>query len=1240
MADVTLGSAIVGVTADLSQLVAQFAEARRLRDQFDADMVAQSGGLLKLTEAANQAAEALAGEGDSATGSGKAATGATAALNDEAAAHKAVADAAGQAGVALDSETQKQDRLSAAIDKTIARANDQRTALTRAGEQTAAPVINSAYSTPMFGDLFGPQAEQKGAAEAQAAEAAIAAEGAAQAATATGAQAAAVEDLSKRTDKLLGSVDANYAAQVRWNTTLREAEELFAAGAITEGELDRVRDLASAHNLVSTSQRQEAAEAEQLAARRLSLLSSTDKTFSSQQRWNKALAEGQALLKAGAISEAEFAGVKTVVEKGLKDAAEAENAVGTAAHANTGALREFIVLLREAGRGDFTRMAGSATILGTRLGVLEAVGLPLLGLFAAIGVVGGVVAAAFLEGSQKAAELSNTLSITNNTAALTAIGFEDMAERIAKARDVTQSAAEGVLKGFVETGRYGGEALENLSEGAIKFARLTGQSADDVVKSWSKMADDPVKFAEELANHYRLVTDAGTGLTANQIELARRLQEAGDKMGAINVIASSVKAGLDEQAEHVGYLTGAWRSLTGAIGGAWGALQNWGRDTSTDDPALKMRSQIQDLIDKRDQLQRLDTKWGSKENEGRISDLNVQLAGLGQQLNKVSEQEQRVADTRQKSAAAQRATIQANDDEASTYKRMVDRSADYSAALKKLDADRAAANANLKANPNNKQAQDTASFYNDQYGSIQASLRKQYLPATDAADRKAERAEESAEKKAEREAEALEKRRQKAIADINAEATTLTSLLPLYRDQAVSLEEINTRKEIATKLTELGLPAESREGQQIASSIRARNAATAAIDGETKARAALDAIKKKTQTVNADRAALGSPDTTGEVALGVSAMRAIDAAVKAENDAVDAALIAGTKTYKQAQDDRTAIALEAVKLRAQAEEDEAALRDAQKGLDTEQFRRQYYGTDKVTKPTGADAHALDQALGGKFKKADDAGKIGEDEKKQQAVAKALREANIINQQEYQDRLTKIDEDARAKRKQLDLADSQTRINAAASIADSLLAITSDFAGKNSAVYKAMFVVDKAFAIAKSIVSIQTALASAAASEPFPANLPVIAEIAALGAGIIANITSVAGNFADGGLVRGPGSGMSDDIQIGVSDQEFVVNQQATLRNLPMLRDINAGRQPRLPSNDNGGGVLNVTVHNHASGVTHEAQRGIGPNDVVLIARRVVQSDAPGVVGRDMARANSETSKAVTTHFQAPRRRSQ
>lgn len=108
----------------------------------------------------------------------------------------------------------------------------------------------------------------------------------------------------------------------------------------------------------------------------------------------------------------------------------------------------------------------------------------------------------------------------------------------------------------------------------------------------------------------------------------------------------------------------------------------------------------------------------------------------------------------------------------------------------------------------------------------------------------------------------------------------------------------------------------------------------------------------------------------------------------------------------------------------------------------------------------------------------------------------------------------------------------------------------------------------------------------------------------------------AGKFADGGQIRGPGTGRSDSIVARVSNGEFIVNAQSTAKHLAALHAINADRIPRFADGGAigsapalGGGhqttvapTINVTVQGNP-GASEAADEALGRK----IARRV--SDA-------------------------------
>lgn len=151
-----------------------------------------------------------------------------------------------------------------------------------------------------------------------------------------------------------------------------------------------------------------------------------------------------------------------------------------------------------------------------------------------------------------------------------------------------------------------------------------------------------------------------------------------------------------------------------------------------------------------------------------------------------------------------------------------------------------------------------------------------------------------------------------------------------------------------------------------------------------------------------------------------------------------------------------------------------------------------------------------------------------------------RKANLTA--EYEARIAETQKTARQANDQIEAQRREINRAATESIMDSIVSITRDGFGEQSAVYKAAFVANKAFAIAQSMLSIQQGIAMAAAN-PFPMNLAAMASVAAQTASIVSNIQGIAGvGFSGGGYT---GKGGKYDPRGVVHAGEFVFTKEAT-----------------------------------------------------------------------------------------------
>jgi phage-related minor tail protein len=162
----------------------------------------------------------------------------------------------------------------------------------------------------------------------------------------------------------------------------------------------------------------------------------------------------------------------------------------------------------------------------------------------------------------------------------------------------------------------------------------------------------------------------------------------------------------------------------------------------------------------------------------------------------------------------------------------------------------------------------------------------------------------------------------------------------------------------------------------------------------------------------------------------------------------------------------------------------------------------------------------------------------------------------------------IERQHQAARAQLQSAQTQVLLAGASATFGQLADIARSFGGEQSATYRALFALSKAFAIAQAAIALAQNVAEAS-KVGFPQNIPMIAGAIAQGAtitGLIAQATfNGGGGYASGGHVRGPGTTTSDSIPAWLSDFEFVT-RAAVVRQpgaLPFLEDFNRRGMPAL-----------------------------------------------------------------------------
>jgi phage-related minor tail protein len=264
---------------------------------------------------------------------------------------------------------------------------------------------------------------------------------------------------------------------------------------------------------------------------------------------------------------------------------EAEDAAG---HVQGSSLkiRESLVLMREASRGNFTRMAGSASILAGAFGLLTAANVGLIVGVVALAAPFVLVALAMERGAEAAARLSNALAVTNNYAGMTSSSAAAMAQRIAKSSGESIRSVEADITQLVATGKFSAHTIELMVTSAERFSQFTGQTTESVLKDYEAMKGGVVKWAVKHEESYH-------DLTLAQIDYLDKLEKQGKHEQAEAQLMQDIHDGIySKAAPAYGYLAHAMKEVETAASNMWGAIMNWGKPATATDKITRDLQEI------------------------------------------------------------------------------------------------------------------------------------------------------------------------------------------------------------------------------------------------------------------------------------------------------------------------------------------------------------------------------------------------------------------------------------------------------------------------------------------------------------------------------------------------------------------------------------------------------------------------------------------------------------------------
>ena len=167
--------------------------------------------------------------------------------------------------------------------------------------------------------------------------------------------------------------------------------------------------------------------------------------------------------------------------------------------------------------------------------------------------------------------------------------------------------------------------------------------------------------------------------------------------------------------------------------------------------------------------------------------------------------------------------------------------------------------------------------------------------------------------------------------------------------------------------------------------------------------------------------------------------------------------------------------------------------------------------------------------------------------------------------------------------------------------------------------KEAFKKQKEASIIQAVINTALAVSNALGTQP-PVLAPLMAAIAgALGAAQIALISSQpTPQFAQGGLISGPGTGTSDDIPILASNGESIINARSTAAFLPLLDAINqaGGGQSMVPKSFTPASLSDnvAELSNVMKSKQQEQEISVSVKEINKVQRRVSVNERSGLVG--------------------------
>jgi hypothetical protein len=971
------------------------------------------------------------------------------------------------------------------------------------------------------------------------------------------------------------------------------------------------------------------------------LRASYDPLYAAQMKYRQALSDLKTLQNSGAVSAKQYSTMLAAQKSAFAEQVVAINKYGDAARVSGGSLGQLSFQINDIatglvmGQSPFQIMAQQGgqvfQIWQMNNNVFKELGTVIRGLITptrlalggvvAIGLVGAAAANSYIQSQKRMMVATKGLGAASGA---TVDDLERIAEQAASTGHVAVVQAEAMEAAYVQTGRVGKENLLGLISVTKDFATQTGLSVDDATAKLAKMASDPMQGIDDLA------ASIG-GVTGRTRELIQEQIAQGNQQKAIAILTDAARRSLDD---YRASQTALGRLMDSASTSASNFWHDLGKNIDhAYDSVVKFKQENETLF-------RIMAQIAGMGAGSAIEQFFTPPPASAATGNGTSAAINRAFDASKAAASGlgydQLKSLQ---DEAARQKKVIDEgfpglSATQAAQVTTYyhnltGAIQSMTDANgklitqedIRIRQNNLAVQALNARTPTEMAAIARqqtyiTLIGQNVSATQAAamaDSAAALAFASAQKALDDQNKAITLSIAGNVALADAYAKGGAAAMVAQAQYQAMQEAITTGIDVQARARQLLTQAVSGQIASLSQDITAQQR-VADITGQANKLVAAGALSY-------DRMNDYIQDNIGLLQLEDLRKAAVIAGNKVLIDQLDKLIVQRGLLTKQQHADEAQGRLDGLRNpHAQDITDINGLRGTPGGNAAIGQTSLFQSTGNVlndlgqSNPFGKGAQiALGFNLDAIRKQADQYTKIIDDAAK----------ASLIGPQQAADARVAIEEMANQQ-----IAQSYAQFN------QDRLQMTSDFFGNLAALSrvknKEIAAIGKAAAIIQATIDGYLAVQKALAAYPPPWNF---AMAAAVGVATAANVAAIAG-FADGVVgVTGPGTGTSDSILARLSNGESVVTASATARNRNTLAAMNNGA-----SFDGIGRAANMNINiSQEPGVAVEVV-GVTEDEVNVIARRIVHTEAATVVAHSQRQPNGIMAKATRDTVQAKRLR--